>query len=114
MDFKFDLEFAKELDRKDPLQAYRNEFLFPQHKGRDVVYLTGNSLGLQPRKSKEALQQELNDWEKFGVEGHFEAKNPWLSYHEMFAEPLARLVGAKPSEVVAMNGLTTNLHLMMA
>ena len=61
MDFKFDLEFAKELDGKDPLQAYRNEFLFPQHKGREVVYLTGNSLGLQPRKSKEALQQELND-----------------------------------------------------
>ena len=113
MDFKFELEFAKELDRKDPLQGYRNEFLFPQHNGKDVVYFTGNSLGLQPRKAREALQQELNDWEKYGVEGHFEAKNPWFSYHEMFADPLARLVGAKPQEVVAMNGLTTNLHLMM-
>lgn len=113
MDFKFDLEFARELDRKDPLQGYRKEFLFPQHDGKNVIYFTGNSLGLQPRKAREALQQELNDWEKYGVEGHFEAKHPWFSYHEMFAEPLARLVGAKPHEVVAMNGLTTNLHLMM-
>ncbi|MBD78909.1 MAG: kynureninase [Crocinitomicaceae bacterium] len=113
MDFKFELDFAREMDRKDPLQRYRKEFLFPQHQGRDSIYFTGNSLGLQPRKAREALQQELNDWEKYGVEGHFDAKHPWFSYHEMFAEPLARLVGAKPTEVVAMNGLTTNLHLMM-
>lgn len=113
MDYKFDLEFARQKDKNDPLRGYRNEFLFPQHDGREVVYFTGNSLGLQPKKAKKAIQQELDDWEKFGVEGHFEAKNPWFSYHELFAEPLARLVGAKPTEVVAMNGLTTNLHLMM-
>jgi kynureninase len=113
MDFKFDKNFAQSLDNNDPLKDFRNEFLFPQHEGREVVYFTGNSLGLQPKGASQALQQELNDWEKYGVEGHFEAQNPWFSYHEMFAEPLAKLVGAKPTEVVAMNGLTTNLHLMM-
>ncbi len=113
MDFKWDKDFAKSLDEKDPLNGYRNEFIFPQHQGENCIYFTGNSLGLQPKGAKAALQQELDDWGKYGVEGHFEAKNPWFSYHEMFAEPLAKIVGAKPTEVVAMNGLTANLHFMM-
>ncbi len=113
MNYTYSLEFAQKMDENDPLRKYRSEFLFPQHKGQNVVYLTGNSLGLQPRAAKAALQQELDDWEKYGVEGHFEAKNPWFGYHEMFAAPLAKLVGAKEEEVVAMNGLTTNLHLLM-
>jgi len=113
MDFRWDKNFAKELDSSDELRAYREDFIFPQHDGNNCVYFTGNSLGLQPKGAKAALQQELDDWGKYGVEGHFEAKNPWFSYHEMFADPLSKIVGAKPSEVVAMNGLTTNLHLMM-
>ena len=113
MNYTYSLEFAQKMDENDPLRKYRSEFLFPQHKGQNVVYLTGNSLGLQPKAAKAALQQELDDWEKYGVEGHFEAKNPWFGYHEMFAAPLAKLVGAKEEEVVAMNGLTTNLHLLM-
>ena len=113
MEFQFTEAFAKEMDQQDPLSKYRAEFLFPQHDGRETVYFTGNSLGLQPKGAQKALQQELDDWAKYGVEGHFEAKNPWFSYHEMFAEPLSKIVGAKPTEVVAMNGLTTNLHLLM-
>jgi len=112
MQLEYSLQFAEALDEKDVLKDFRKQFYLPQHKGNDCVYLTGNSLGLQPKTAKSAIEQELNDWAKFGVEGHFEAKNPWLSYHEMFAEPLAKIVGAKPTEVVAMNGLTTNLHLL--
>jgi kynureninase len=107
------LEFAREQDAADPLASYRDRFYLPQINGTDSVYFTGNSLGLQPRSAKAALQQELDDWAKHGVEGHFDAVNPWFSYHELFAEKAARLVGGKPSEVVMMNGLTTNLHLMM-
>jgi kynureninase len=113
MDFRWDKNFAKKLDNNDELSGYRNKFIFPQHDGENCIYLTGNSLGLQPKGAKAALQQELDDWGKYGVEGHFEAKNPWFAYHEMFADPLSEIVGAKPMEVVAMNGLTTNLHLMM-
>lgn len=111
--FVFDLEFAREADANDPLGKYRKQFIFPQHDDRDVVYFTGNSLGLQPVGAKQALQQELNDWGKYGVEGHFDAKNPWVSYHEWFAGPLSRLVGAQENEVVAMNGLTVNVHLLL-
>lgn len=113
MEYQFTEEFALSMDQNDSLKEFRSKFLFPQHNGREVVYFTGNSLGLQPKAAKAALQQELDDWEKYGVEGHFEAKHPWFSYHEMFATPLAKLVGAKETEVVAMNGLTTNLHLLM-
>ncbi|UTW63627.1 kynureninase [bacterium SCSIO 12741] len=113
MDFEYSLDFARKMDDQDVLAPWRKEFLFPQHEGNDVVYFTGNSLGLQPRQAEAALKQELKDWATYGVEGHFDAKNPWFSYHEMFAEPLSKIVGAKPKEVVAMNGLTTNLHLMM-
>lgn len=110
---EFSLAFAKSQDQQDELASFRNLFHFPQHNGRETVYFTGNSLGLAPKTAMAALQQEVNDWAKYGVEGHFEAKNPWVSYHEMFAEPLANLLGAKPIEVAAMNGLTSNLHLLM-
>ena len=102
------------MDASDPLASYRERYFIPQVNGRDAVYLTGNSLGLQPRSVKDYLQQELDDWATYGVEGHFDAKNPWYSYHEMFSEPLSKVVGAMPSEVVAMNGLTVNLHLLLA
>lgn len=113
MKFENNLEFAQRADAADKLNRFRSRFLFPQHEGRNCLYFTGNSLGLQPVTAREALLQELDDWAKYGVEGHFEAKNPWYAYHEMLMEPMARIVGAKREEVVAMNGLTTNLHLLM-
>ncbi|MEI6019775.1 MAG: kynureninase [Bacteroidota bacterium] len=111
--FKNELSFAQSLDANDPLKKYRQKFLFPQHNNRDVVYFTGNSLGLQPITTKDYLQQELNDWHAFGVEGHFLAKNPWLSYHELLTDKMAKIVGALPEETVMMNQLTVNLHLLM-
>ncbi|HTB07566.1 MAG TPA: kynureninase [Bacteroidia bacterium] len=107
------LAFARELDKKDSLKKFRKRFLFPKHNGKEALYFTGNSLGLQPVGVKRNLEIELEDWANYGVEGHFEARNPWVSYHEMFAEPLAKLMGAKPEEVIAMNQLTVNVHLMM-
>lgn len=107
------LNFAKDLDSKDPLQKYRKEFIFPSFTDNPVVYFTGNSLGLQPKSVKAAINQELEDWGKWGVEGHFEAKNPWVSYHELLINKTAKLVGAKPKEVVVTHSLTTNLHLLM-
>lgn len=113
MKFEPTLEFAKQLDANEPLKQYRSKFLFPQHNGREVVYFTGNSLGLQPITTQSYIQQELNDWAKFGVEGHFLAKNPWMPYHEFLTEKMAKIVGGKNSEVVMMNQLTVNLHLLM-
>lgn len=112
MTFEFSLSFAQKADREDALSAYRDQFFIPQHEGRDGVYLTGNSLGLQPKGAAKALQQELGDWAELGVEGHFHGKHPWFHYHKFFAEDSARLVGALPHEVVVMNNLTVNLHLM--
>jgi kynureninase len=111
--YKNDLAFANSLDAADALKQYRSRYLMPQHEGHDVVYFTGNSLGLQPKTTKEYIQQELNDWAKFGVEGHFLAKNPWLSYHEILTNKMAKIVGALPEETVMMNQLTVNLHLLM-
>jgi len=114
MNYKDTANFALELDAKDKLRSYRNEFHIPLKKnGEPHVYMCGNSLGLQPKRTKQFLNQELEDWANFGVEGHFHAKNPWLPYHEFLAESYAKIVGAKNSEVVAMNTLTVNLHLMM-
>lgn len=107
------LAHARERDAADPLRSFRDEFLFPQHNGNPVIYFTGNSLGLQPKGAAAALKQELDDWARYGVEAHFQAKHPWYPYHEFFSESLARIVGAEPTEVVAMNGLTTNLHLLL-
>ena len=114
MNYKDTANFALKLDAKDELRSYRNEFHIPlQKNGEEHIYMCGNSLGLQPKRTKEFLNQELDDWATFGVEGHFHAKNPWLPYHEFLAESYAKIVGAKNSEVVAMNTLTVNLHLMM-
>ena len=114
MNYKDTANFASELDAKDELKKYRNEFHIPlQKNGEEHIYMCGNSLGLQPKRTKQFLNQELDDWATFGVEGHFHAKNPWLPYHEFLAESYAKIVGAKNSEVVAMNTLTVNLHLMM-
>ena len=102
------------MDQNDPLASYRNAFHIPKEdNGKNWLYFTGNSLGLQPKSTKLAIDQELNDWAKLGVEGHFEAKNPWMPYHEFLTDSMAKIVGAKPIEVVVMNTLTTNLHLLM-
>ena len=107
------LQYAQELDSQDQLKHFRSKFFIPQHDGNDVVYFTGNSLGLQPKTVKEYINQELDDWAQFGVEGHFQARHPWLSYHELFPKTLSKIVGCQPDEVVAMNQLTVNLHLLM-
>ncbi len=112
---KTGIDYAKTLDELDPLAKYKSEFHIPKDKdGNDLIYFCGNSLGLQPKTTKTYINQELNDWANLGVEGHTEAKNPWLPYHEFLTESTARLVGAKPIEVVTMNSLTANLHFMMA
>jgi kynureninase len=105
--------FAKAQDTADPLRAFRDEFHFPQHQGKPVIYFTGNSLGLQPKAAADALKQELDDWARFGVEGHFLAKHPWYSYHEELTASTARMVGALREEVVVMNQLTSNLHFLL-
>src|SRR6202008_4662010 len=113
MNYENTLEFARTADDNDKLKSYRDKFYFPMHNDREVVYFTGNSLGLQPKSTQDSIVDELEDWATFGVEGHFHARNPWLSYHELLSEKTAKLVGALPSEVVMMNQLTVNLHLLM-
>lgn len=108
------LAYAKQQDAEDSLKSFRERFHIPKDKqGNSLIYLCGNSLGLQPKVTQEYLQQELNDWAHHGVEGHTDATHPWLPYHEFLTKNMADIVGAKPSEVVIMNTLTTNLHLMM-
>lgn len=111
--FEASLDFARAEDDIDIFFPFRERFHFPQHDGQDVAYFCGNSLGLQPKSTAYLMQQELDDWAKHGVEGHFRARNPWFSYHQLFSPSLARIVGAEPDEVVAMNTLTVNLHLLM-
>jgi kynureninase len=112
--FENSIEYAKKCDREDSLASFRNKFHIPKStSGKDIIYLCGNSLGLQPKITSEYIQEELKDWASLGVEGHTEAKHPWLVYHEFLSESMAKIVGAKPSEVVVMNSLTVNLHLMM-
>lgn len=111
--FDTTLEYAQTQDQMDTLFPFRERFLFPQHNGEDVRYFCGNSLGLQPKSVEYLMNRELRDWARHGVEGHFRAANPWFSYHHLFSERLAKIVGAKKDEVVAMNTLTVNLHLMM-
>ena len=113
MTYTFSREFAEMQDNQDTLQSFRNQFYIPQHNGQDCVYLTGNSLGLQPKGAQKYLHEELEDWKNLGVEGHFEARRPWMPYHEFFTQSLAKLTGAKPAEVVAMGSLTSNLHFLM-
>ena len=105
--------FAKEMDAKDALKSYRDKFYFPMMHGKKTIYFTGNSLGLQPKTTQDYVLNELEDWATFGVEGHFHARNKWLTYHEQFAEPVAKIVGALSTEIVVMNQLTVNLHLLL-
>jgi len=102
------------MDQNDELKSYRDSFHFPvDSNGNKILYFTGNSLGLQPKTTKAAVEQELDDWANFAVEGHFKAKNPWMPYHELLTNDMAVIVGAKPEEVVIMNSLTANLHFLM-
>ena len=111
--YKNTLEFARELDEKDPLRSFRSKFHFPTFHKEDVVYFTGNSLGLQPKSAASYIKEELDAWAKYGVEGHFLAEKPWFAYHEFLSTKAAKIVGANPEEVVVMHSLTTNLHLLM-
>ena len=111
--FQASEDFAIAMDERDPLKNYRDRFLIPKTSSGDCVYLCGHSLGLQPKAAAACLEQELKDWAALGVEGHFHAKNPWMPYHRLLTDQTAELVGAKPLEVVVMNSLTVNLHLMM-
>ena len=114
VEFEASPALAGKMDTTDRLKSFREKFFIPkQADGTDVIYLTGNSLGLQPKTARAYVEQELKDWETLGVEGHIHAKNPWLPYHEFLTEQMARVVGAKPLETVVMNSLTVNLHLMM-
>ncbi|MEM9547753.1 MAG: kynureninase [Bacteroidota bacterium] len=114
MDFQNTLTFAQKMDREDDLRHFRSKFHLPiQKNGDPYIYLCGNSLGLQPITTKQSVEQELEDWKNLGVEGHFHAQNPWMPYHEFLTNAMAKVVGAKPIEVVVMNTLTVNLHLMM-
>src|SRR5882672_10061203 len=106
MIYKNTIEFAQEMDAKDSLKTYRDKFYFPMMHGKKTIYFTGNSLGLQPTTTQDYVLNELEDWATFGVEGHFHARNKWLSYHEQFAIPVAKIVGALPTEIVVMNQLT--------
>ncbi len=112
MNFENSLKCARRLDAEDLLAAFRERFHHPQVNGQQALYFTGNSLGLMPCSARAAVEVELADWADLGVEGHFLAHNPWVNYHELLTPMMARLVGAKDSEVVCMNSLTTNLHLL--
>ena len=112
--FQASEDFAVAMDARDPLAQVRQRFLIPKTKtGDDCIYLCGHSLGLQPKTASAYLEQELRDWADLGVEGHFHARNPWMPYHRLLTQQTAGLVGAQPAEVVVMNSLTVNLHLMM-
>ena len=113
MQFENSRLFAQQLDTKDPLAKYRNEFIFPQINNKNAIYFTGNSLGLQPKLAQSYVNEIMNDWGNLAVEGHFQADKPWWDYHERFAKKLSKVVGAKPKEITVMNTLTVNLHLMM-
>lgn len=113
MIFQNSLEFAQKLDSEDKLHRYRDEFHFPKVDGNEVIYFTGNSLGLQPKRTQKYIDEVMTDWKELAVEGHFHSKKPWWDYHERLAAPLAKVVGAKTKEVTVMNTLTVNLHLLM-
>ena len=113
-DYQPGSEFASVLDEADPMREFRDRFNFPDFSdGRELIYFTGNSLGLQPKTAREYIDQEIDDWARFAVEGHLHARHPWLPYHEFVTEPMARIIGAKPIETIVMNSLTVNLHLML-
>ena len=113
MRFKYTLDFARDLDDVDPLKNYASAFVFPKVDGKKTIYFTGNSLGLQPKSAQRYIDEVMRDWGELAVEAHFKAKKPWWDYHERFSGKLAKVVGAKPTEVGVMNTLTVNLHLLM-
>ena len=113
MEFKNTLAFAQRLDAKDDLAHFRNRFIIPERNGIEQIYFLGNSLGLQPKSTKQYIQQVLDKWGQFGVEGFFEGADPWYHSHDQLIDPLSLIVGALPHEIVVMNQLTVNLHLMM-
>lgn len=113
MVFENTLDFAKALDEKDFLKHFRDEFIIPQHKNGDAIYFLGNSLGLQPKRTNNYIQEVLAQWSNHGVEGFFMGKQPWMKYHEQLLPTLSEIVGALPHEIVVMNQLTVNLHLML-
>jgi kynureninase len=115
MNFSAEESFARRMDAEDPLRSFREKFHLPVgNNGEPLIYFAGNSLGLMPKTAREIVEQELNDWAALGVDAHLEAKTPWYSYHENLREPMGRIVGAKAIEVICMNSLTVNIHLMMA
>src|SRR5215471_16484513 len=115
MQFSIHEDFAEKLDAQDPLRRFRERFYLPLGKdAKPLIYFAGNSLGLMPKSARAIVAQQLENWAKFGVEAHHAAGTPWYTYHEPLREPTARMVGAKPVEVICMNSLTVNLHLMMA
>src|SRR5881628_1510811 len=115
MHFSADEDFALQLDGEDPLRQFREKFHLPLGKdGRPLIYFAGNSLGLMPKSARQIVEEEVDNWARLGVDAHHAAGTPWYSYHEALREPTARLAGAKSIEVVCMNSLTVNLHLMMA
>ena len=113
MEFINSEAYARQLDRDDPLRAYRDAFYFPEVNGKEVIYFTGNSLGLQPKRARLFVDAIMRDWKELAVEGHFHAEKPWWDYHERLIPPLAQVVGAQEQEVTVMNTLTVNLHLLM-
>lgn len=113
MEFENTLEFAKQLDAQDVLAEYREAFHFPKVNGKQVIYFTGNSLGLQPKRTQGVVDEVMKDWRDLAVDGHFYADKPWWDYHERLAAPLSKVVGAMPKEISVMNTLTVNLHLLM-
>ena len=113
MTFQNSAEYALKLDSEDILAQYKSEFLFPQHNGNNVIYFCGNSLGLQPKRTRNFVDEVMNDWSEMAVEGHFYAEKPWWDYHERLAAPLSKIVGAKSAEITVMNTLTVNLHLLL-
>ncbi|WP_342648351.1 kynureninase [Mucilaginibacter sp. CSA2-8R] len=113
MEFVNSADFATHLDEQDELKAFRNEFLIPQHQGKDMIYLCGNSLGLQPKAAQLEISRQLANWQNLAVEGWFQGSEPWLSYHQQLLPTLAGIMGAQPAEVTVMNSLTVNLHLLM-
>jgi kynureninase len=112
MSFEPTLEFARAQDAADPLRAYREQFHFPELGTPELAYFSGHSLGLMPKAARAAVDLELDEWGRYGVEGHFHSTNPWYSFHERLTPAMAKIVGARNSEVVCMNSLTTNLHLL--
>jgi kynureninase len=113
MEFENTLQYARRMDREDPLRGFRKRFHLPVANGKTAIYLTGNSLGLQPKHARKLVLEELDDWAQLGVEGHVRARRPWVYYHKQTKKILAQIAGAKAIEVVAMNQLTVNLHLLL-